>query len=70
MKSGVALRISVIETGSVMSIMRMRTGWNTSIPVKTLLSICGRKLLVPAESGREDEQGSVSSRLGPSLKEV
>ena len=53
-----------------MSIMRMRTGWNTSIPVKTLLSICGRKLLVPAESGREEEQGSVSSRLGPSLKEV
>ena len=54
-----------------MSVMMMRTGWNTSIPVKTLLSICGRKLLVPAKSGREkEEHGSVSSRLGPSWKEV
>ena len=68
MKSGVTLRISVTKTGSIMSVMRMRTAWNTPIPVNTLLSICGRKLLVLAESGREEEKGSVSSRLGPSVK--
>ena len=53
-----------------MSVMRMRAAWNTPIPVNTLLSICGRKLLVLAESGREEEKGSVSSRLGPSVKSL